>query len=177
LVVSSGSIGSVVEKSGVNGYLEKIFKVYNDAYLEIIKVLNDFKDKNLNSPNYEIKINDVTTLKDCFDISMDTKSPCILVNLDFKNDQNESLTFELTGRTIVTKDGKQLDKYGGLYNTKQLNGLCDTANFFKLFPNANKKVGVCFPIVSKNDAPVMYLGVNANGKQKEHNFDLTSYIS
>lgn len=177
MVVSSGSIGSVVEKSGIHGYVEKIFKMYNDAYRETIKVFNDFKDKNFKPPNYEIKINDVTTLKDCFDISSDAKSPCILVNLDVKNDQNESLTFELTGRTIVTKDGKQLDKYGGFYNTKQLNALCDTANYFKLFPNANKKVGVCFPIVSKEEAPIMYLGVNANGKPKEHNFDLTSYIS
>jgi len=94
-----------------------------------------------------------------------------------KNDQNDSITFELTGRTIVTKDGKQFDKYGGIYNTKQLNGLCDTENFFKLFPNATKKVGVCFPIVSKADAPIMYLGVTANGKQKEYNFDLDSYVS
>jgi len=176
LLISSGSIGSV-EKSGVNGIVEKIVKLYNDAHLEIIRVYNDFMDKNIKPPNYEININEARILKDCFDISLDAKSPCVLVNLDIKNDHNDSVTFEITGRTIVTKDGKQLDKYGGLYNTKQLNSQCDTENFFKLFPNANKKTGVCFPVVSKNDGPIMYIGVKANGKEKEYNFDLTPYIS
>ncbi len=176
LVLSSGSIGSIVEKSGFNGIMEKILKLYNDAYLEIMRVYNDFMDKNLKPPNYETNLNEARILKDCFDISLDAKSPCILVNLDIKNNQNDSVTFEITGRTIVTKDGKQLDKYGGLYNTKQLNSQCDTENFFKLFPNANKKVGVCFPLVSKNDGPVMYIGVKANGKEKEYNFDLAPYL-
>lgn len=58
-----------------------------------------------------------------------------------------------------------------------MNSQCYTENFFKLFPNANKKVGVCFPVVSKNDGPVMYIGVKANGKEKEHNFDLASNLS
>lgn len=177
LVLSSGSIGSVVEKSGVNGIVDKILKLYNDAYLEIIRVYNDFMDKNLKPPNYDINLSKATILKDCFDISLDAKSPCTLVNLDIKNNQNDSITFEITGRTIITKDGKQLDKYGGLYNTKQLNSQCDTENFFKLFPNANKKTGICFPAVSKNDDPVMHIGVKANGKEKEYNFDLASYIS
>jgi hypothetical protein len=177
LVIISGSIGSVVEKSGINGIVEKILKLNNDAYLEIIRVYNDFVDKNFKPPNYDVRIIDVTNLKDCFDISLNAKSPCILVNFDIKNNQNDSLTFEITGRTIVTKDGKQFDKYGGLYNTKQMNGQCYTENFFKLFPNDNKKVGVCFPVVSKNDGPVMYIGVKANGKEKEHNFDLASNLS
>jgi hypothetical protein len=176
-VASSGSTGSSDEKSSIQGYLEKVLKLYNDAYLEVIKVFNDFKDKNFNPPKYEINIKEVMTLKDCFDISLDAKSPCLLVNLDIKNNQNDSITFELTGKTIVTKDGKQFEKYGGFYNTKQLNGQCDTENFFKLFPNANKKVGICFPLASKSDVPVMYLGVNANGKQKEYTFDLDPYIS
>ncbi len=176
-MASSGSTGPGDEKSGIQGYLEKVLRIYNDAYLDVIKAFNDFKEKNFKPPNYEVNIKEAIILKDCFDISLDAKSPCLLVNLDIKNDQKDSITFELTGRTIVTKDGKQFDKYGGIYNTKQLNGLCDTENFFKLFPNANKKVGICFPVVSEADAPVMYLGVTANGKQKEYNFDLGSYIS
>src|SRR3990172_2135265 len=87
LVISSGSIGSVDEKSGINGngYVEKIIKLYNDAYLEIIRVYNDFMDKNFKPPNYEINLSETRILKDCFDISFDVKSPCILVNLDIKN--------------------------------------------------------------------------------------------
>lgn len=176
-MASSGSTGTGDEKSAFQGYLEKVLKLYNDAYVDVMKAFNDFKDKNFKPPNYDINITEAVILKDCFDISLDAKAPCLLVNLDMKNNQNDTITFELTGRTIVTKDGKQLDKYGGMYNTKQLNGLCDTDNFFKLFPNANKKVGVCFPVVSKADAPVMYLGITANGKQKEYNFNLDSHIS
>jgi hypothetical protein len=176
-VASSGSTGSGDEKSGIQGYLEKILKLYNDAYLDVVKAFNDFKDNNFKPPNYEVNITDAMILKECFDISPETKSPCLLVNLDIKNNQNDSITFELTGRTIVTKDGKQFDKYGGIYNTRQLNAQCDTEIFFKLFPNANKKVGVCFPIVSKVDAPILYLGIKANGKQKEYHFDMDSFIS
>ena len=177
LVISSGSIGSGDEKSGANTFVEKISKLYRDIYQEMTYVYNDFINKNFKPPNYEIRMVDAAILKDCFDISPDARSSCLLVNLDIKNNHSDSITFEITGRTIVTGDGKQLDKYGGLYNTRQLNSQCDTANFFKLFPNANKKVGICFPTVSKDEVPVMYIGVTANGKQKEHNFDLASYIS
>ncbi len=176
LVASSGSIGSDDEKSSIQYYIDKIVQLYSDAYQEMTRIYNDFMARNFNPPNYDVNITEAVILKDCFDISLDTKSPCLLVNLDIKNNQNDSITFELTGRTIVTKDGKQLEKYGGLYSTRQLNPKCDTENFFKLFPNADKKVGVCFPIVRKDEEPVMYLGVTANGKQKEHNFDLASYL-
>lgn len=176
LVASSGSIGTGDENSGFQYYMDKVVQLYRDAYQEMTKVYDEFMAKNFNPPNYDVNITEAVILKDCFDISFDAKSPCLLVNLDIKNNQNDSITFELAGRTIVTKDGKQLDKYGGLYSTRQLNPKCDTENFFKLFPNADKKVGICFPIVRKIDVPVMYLGVTANGKQKENNFDLTSYL-
>lgn len=180
LVVTSGSIGSGDEQSGIQYYIqdysEKIMQMYRDAYNEMTRVYNDFIDKNFKPPDYEINITEAVTLKDCYEISLDTKSPCLLINMNIRNNQNESITFELKGKTIVTKDGRQLDKYGGLYNTKQLNTKCDTENFFKLFPNADKKTGICFPPVRKDEDPVMYLGITANGKQKEHNIDLTPYL-
>jgi len=120
---------------------------------------------------------EVVNLKECVDNSLDTKQPCLLVNLDLKNRQNNSIAFELTTRTIVTGNGKQLEKYGGLYNTRQLNALCDTPNFFKLLPNANTNVGICFPLVTKEDQPIMYISLMANGKPKEHSFNMTSLIS
>jgi len=174
--MSSGSIEADNEKSGIYDNVERVLKLYNDIFIKITDAFYDFKDKIFKPPNYEIEMIDVTSLKDCFDINPDTKSPCLLVNLDIKNNQNDGITFELKGRTIVTRDGKQLEKYGGLYNTRQLNSFCDTENFFKLFPGANKKVGVCFPVVRKNEDPVIYIEVTANGKQKEHNFDLSPYI-
>ena len=176
-VFSSGDIGS--NNSGMNYhyYTEKL----SDSYKQLIDILtlnyNNFVDRFFKPPNYDLQLMEVVHLKDCVDNSLDTKQPCILVNLDLKNRQNETISFEFTTRTIVTASGKQLEKYGGLYNTRQLNALCDTPNFFKLFPNANKNVGVCFPMATKEDHPVMYISVMANGKLKEHSFDLTSLIS
>ncbi len=161
----------------MKNYPQKVFNFYKDISLSVLTEVSDFKDRIFKPPDYEVKLVDASNLKNCFESSPDTESPCLLVDLDIRNNQDDSITFELTGRTIVTGDGRQLDKFGGLYNTRQLNSKCDTENFFKLFPKASKKVGICFPSVRKNENPVMYVGITANGKQKEHNFDLGSYIS
>jgi hypothetical protein len=164
--------------SGMNYhyYIEK----FSDSYKQLLELLtinyNNFIDRFFKPPNYDLQLIEVVNLKECVNNSFDKKEPCTLVNLDLKNRQNDSISFEFTTRTIVTGDGKQLEKYGGLYNTRQLNALCDTPNFFKLFPDANKNVGICFPLVTKEDSPVMYISVNANGKQKEYSFDLKSSI-
>src|SRR5450759_2065604 len=157
-VFSSGDLES--NNSGMNShyYIDK----FPDSYKQLLELLtinyNNFIDRFFKPPNYDLQLIEVVNLKECVDNSFDKKEPCTLVNLDLKNRQNDSISFEFTTRTIVTGDGKQLEKYGGLYNTRQLNALCDTPNFFKLFPNANKNVGICFPLVTKEDHPVMYVG-------------------
>ena len=177
-VVFAADIGKDDDTGGIN--LNNIVRKFSEAYTQLREQMtisyNNFYNRFFMPPNYEFKVMETVNLKDCLDNSLDVKQPCLLVNLDMKNNQNDSITFELTTRTIVTADGKQIDKYGGLYNTRQLNGLCDTPNFFKLFPNANKKVGICFPVVASTDDPVLYVGVTANGKQKEHSFDLKPYL-
>jgi len=35
---------------------------------------------------------------------------------------------------------------------------------------------MCFPYVSVKDMPVFYIGIIANGKKKEYNFDLAPFI-
>lgn len=176
-VFSSGDLGS--NNSGMNYhyYTEKLSDSYKQLVIQLTINYNNFIDRFFKPPNYDLQLIEVVNLKECVDNSLDMKEPCLLVNLDMKNGQNDSITFELTTRTIVTGDGRQLEKYGGLYNTRQLNVLCDTPNFFKLFPNATKNVGICFPQVTKEDQPVMYISVMANGKLKEHSFDLTPLIS
>jgi hypothetical protein len=175
-VFSSGELGSNNSVMNYHYYIEK----FTDSYKQLLELLfinyNSFIDRFFKPPNYDLQVIEVVILKECVDNSLDTKQSCLLVKLDLKNRQNDSISFEFTTRTIVTGDGKQLEKYGGLYNTRQLNALCDTPNFFKLFPNANKNVGICFPMATKKDHPVMYVGVMANGKLKEHSFDLTSVI-
>ena len=176
-VFSSGDVESNNSSMNYHYYIEKL----SDSYKQLMELLtlnyNNFIDRFFKPPNYDLQLIEVVNLKDCVDNSLDTKQSCLLVNLVLKNKKNDSVAFEFRTRTIVTNDGKQLEKYGGLYNTRQLNALCDTPNFFKLFPNVNKDIGICFPLVSKDDHPVMYISVMANGKQKEHSFDLTSLIS
>jgi len=176
-VFSSGDLESNNSSINYHYYIEKL----SDSYKQLVELLtlnyNNFIDRFFKPPNYDLQLMEVVNVKECVDNSLDSKQPCILVNLDLKNKQNDSIAFEFRTRTIVTGDGKQLEKYGGLYNTRQLNTLCDTPNFFKLFPNATKNVGICFPRVTKEDHPVMYISVMANGKLKEHSFDLTPLIS
>jgi hypothetical protein len=128
-------------------------------------------------PDYELQVTEVKYLKDCIQVSIDKRDSCILVNLEMRNNHSERIDFEMMGKAIVTKDGRQLERYGGLYNTKELNGLCDTDVYYKVFPGARTVTGMCFPMVGKGDEPVLYIKMSANGKWKEHNFDLTPYIS
>lgn len=173
--INSGDLGSNTSINDTN-YKDKITDIYKQLLERLTTIYHTYFDRFLNPPDYDFHVTEVLDLKECVEDSMGSKQPCILVDLDMKNKQNDAITIEITTRTIVTKDGKQLEKYGGLYNTRQLNVLCDTPNFFKLFPKANKSVGICFPQVTREDKPVMYVNVLANGNLKEHSFDLTSLI-
>ena len=128
-------------------------------------------------PDYELQVTEVKYLKDCIQVSIDKRDSCILVNLEMKKNYSERIDFEIMGKAVVTKDGRQLERYGGLYNTKELNGLCDTDVYYKVFSGARTVTGMCFPIVGKGDEPVLYIKMSANGKWKEHNFNLTPYFS
>jgi hypothetical protein len=128
-------------------------------------------------PSYELQVTEVRYLKDCIQLAIDKKDSCLLVNLEMRNNHSERIDFEIMGKAIVTKDGRQLERYGGLYNTKELNGLCDTDVYYKVFPGVRTVTGMCFPLVTKSDEPTLYIKMSANGKWKEHNFDLTPYIS
>ena len=128
-------------------------------------------------PDYELQVTGVKYLKDCIQISIDKRDSCILVNLEMKNNYSERIDFEIMGKAVVTKDGRQLERYGGLYNTKELNGLCDTDVYYKVFPGVRTVTGMCFPVVNKDDEPVLYIKISANGKWKEHSFDLVPYFS
>lgn len=128
-------------------------------------------------PNYELQVTDVRYLKDCIEMTIDRKESCLLVRLEMINNYSERIDFEMIGKAIVTKDGRQLERYGNLYNTKQLSGLCDTDVLYRVFPKARTVTGMCFPLVGKEDEPTLYVKISANGKWKEHNFDLMPYLS
>ncbi len=180
VVFTSGSIGIKDEKLSLDfqGIVEKLLEITQDLRELISRTFDNIMGKiQKPPPDYEFKVTDVRLLKDCIQESFDTKESCLMVNVEIKNNNSESVDFDVAGKTIVTKDGRQLERYGGLYNTKELNGLCDTDSYYRLFPNARRSVGMCFPLVGKSDEPIVYFRVIANGKQKEHRFDLTPLIS
>ncbi len=179
-VFTSGSIGTKDEKSSLDfqGIAGKLSKITQDIRELISSAFRNIMGKiQKPPPDYELQVTEVRLLKDCIQTSFDLKESCLLVNVEIKNNNSGSVDFDVAGKTIVTKDGRQLERYGGLYNTKELNGLCDTDSYYRLFPNARRSAGMCFPLVSKSDEPSVYFRVIANGRQKEHSFDLTLFIS
>ncbi len=176
-IVGIFSFVDVKEGKVVNFNLENIPRNYNTFIKEIPNIIPNIMGKiSRPPPNYELRVTEVKYLKECIEIAIDKEEPCHLVNLEMFNNYSERVDFEITGKTIVTKDGKQIERYGGVFNTKQLNGQCDSSVYFKLFPNARTTTGMCFPLISKSDDPVMYIKLLANGKQKEHSFELAPYI-
>ena len=128
------------------------------------------------APSYELQVSGARYVKDCVQKSIDKREPCLLVDLEIRNNGSESLILEIKGKTIVTKDGQQLERYGGLFNIKELSGECDSSTYFKMFPNARTVTGMCYPRVGKSDNPVLFLKVSVNGKPDEHSFDLSPYL-
>lgn len=113
-------------------------------------------------------------------------TPCNLVSIEFINHNEESNIFSLDGVSIVTKDGRQLYTINEMGIVDEVNGrvisvvknkeVCNQNTFFKLIPGEYQNVTICYPLVRKEDNPILYMKVrNNNNEQKEFIFDLTSY--
>jgi len=122
---------------------------------------------------YQIQVTEVKTLQDCI-VSAETK-PCILVNMQVKNNNAISLDFKIVTEELISKSGKQLgtryDRDVGLSN------LCvrQSGTEFKLDANTDKIVAMCYPIIYKSDNPTLNIGAFINGERKQYVFDLTKY--
>lgn len=177
--------GGVVIKDGklsvdYQAMVKKLSTTYHNTAGELSKAVQGISGNISLSkppPAYELEVTEVRYLKDCIQVSIDKRDSCLLVSLEMRNNHSERIDFEMMGKAVVTRDGRQLERYGGLYNTKELNGLCDTDVYYKVFPGARTATGMCFPMVGKGDEPVLYIKMSANGKWKEHNFDLAPHIS
>lgn len=122
---------------------------------------------------YQVQVTEVKTIQDCI-VSAETK-PCLLVNVEVKNNNLKSLDFKIVKEEIVSKGGKQLGKR---YNNEVgLSNLCvrQPGMEFKLDADTNKNVAMCYPIAHKGDSPVLNVGAYINGERKEFGFDLTGY--
>lgn len=122
---------------------------------------------------YQVQITEVKNLQDCI-VSAGT-TPCLLVNLQVKNNNAKSLRFQIVKEELVSDDGKKLgtryDKNVGLSN------LCVRMSGMDFIVDANtdKNIGICYPIVNKKDNPTLNVGAMINDQRKDYAFDLTKY--
>lgn len=168
-----------------DGKLNVDFKGTADSFNDVFKEVEEKSSQSFQNvsdkisgevPDYQVQLKGVRNLNDCVEKGFDVKVPCLLIDIEIINLEEESISFDITRKAIITKDGKQYDRYGGFFETKDLNKLCDTFTSVRVFPNANKNMAMCFPTVSKNDKPVLYVGISTVGEQNEYKLDLASYL-
>ncbi len=132
----------------------------------------NYKDATLSiNPDIDVKINEVN-YSECH-----LKEPCLYINMGIENNRKESVSLKIDSATLVTKDGKQIENTGGSDPTPSY-----VYGIFRLFPNAKTNFTRSFPIVYKNDNPVLYIGLievrtNEEAVTKEYTFNLTSYLN
>jgi len=138
---------------------------------------------------YELRIVEVRVEPKCLQkISEYNKyDPCLFIKIEIENNQDKSRHYAIVKHAIVTKDGQQFGKYtgmmgfgGGLYEPCQ-ESLDIFGEGFELFPGAKKETNLCFPLVSKNQSPILYIGIaegiGENRKLKEFSFELSEYLN
>ncbi|MCX9010113.1 MAG: hypothetical protein OIN66_03220 [Candidatus Methanoperedens sp.] len=122
---------------------------------------------------YQVQVTEVKTLQDCI-VSSETK-PCLLINLQVKNNNLKNLDFNVVKEEMVSKSGKRL---GSRYDREVgLSNLCvrQSGLGFKLDAGTDKNVALCYPIAHKADDPALNVGAMINGERKEYGFDLIKY--
>jgi hypothetical protein len=122
---------------------------------------------------YQVQVTEVKNIQDCI-ISGGT-TPCLLVNLNVKNNDAKTLRVQIVKDELVAISGRTLgtrfDKNVGLSNLcVRLAGMD-----FIVEANADKNVGLCYPIVNKNDNPTLNVGAMMNDQRKDFGFDLIKY--
>lgn len=122
---------------------------------------------------YDVQLTEVRILQDCI-VASET-NPCILSNLQVKNNNVKTLDVKLLKYDIIGTSGKLLatpyDREVGLSN------LCvrQAGLEFKLNENTINNAGFCFPIVHKADNPTLNIEAMINGERKTYAYDLTKY--
>ncbi len=122
---------------------------------------------------YQVELTGVKILQDC--IVATEKNPCILINLQVKNNNVRSLDIKLVKNEILGTNGKLL---GNRYDREVgLSNLCvrQAGLEFNLNENTNKDVGLCYPMIHKTDNPALNVEGLINGERKTYGFDLTKY--
>ncbi len=125
---------------------------------------------------YQISLG-ARTLADCISFSRPypgTTQPCSLVNLDIRNNNPQSLDVALVENKLVLRSGvskEMLENVGGL------SAACarKTGLMFRLGANSDQNIGICYPLVSKSDAPTLEITVMVNGTRTDYSFDLDRY--
>lgn len=164
-------IGLVVLFSGCTG--NQVSKIAETAQPTPVQTTVIQSTSSQPAAPFQVQITETSTLQDCI-ISSGTK-PCLLINLEVKNNDVKSLDFKIIKEEIDSTSGKKLavryDREVGLSNScVRQSGL-----EFKVNANAYQNVAMCYPIVHKSDNPELNVAAYINGERKEYKFDLTKY--
>lgn len=122
---------------------------------------------------YQVQVTEAKNLQDCI-VEAGT-TPCLLVNLNVKNNDVKPLRFQIVKNELTSDSGKKL---GTRYdNNVGLSNLCARTSGLDFIVDANtgKNVGICYPIVNKKDNPTLNVGAMINNERKDYAFDLTKY--
>jgi hypothetical protein len=125
---------------------------------------------------YTVQVNEVKTLQDCIVSTVSTQTtPCLLINLEIRNNNIQNPDFSIVKDSILSKSGKNLgDRYDRQVG---LSNLCarQSGMDIKLNVNSYQNVGMCYPVIHKSDEPTLNIATLINGERKEYKFDLTKY--
>ena len=122
---------------------------------------------------YQVQVTEIKNIQDCI-ISGGT-TPCLLVNLNVKNNDAKALRVQIVKDELIAMGGRTLPPR---YDTNVgLSNLCVRLAGMDFIVDANKEknVGLCYPIINKNDNPTLNVGAMVNNQRKDYGFDLTKY--
>ena len=117
---------------------------------------------------YQVLIIEKKTLKDCI-VAYGQKTDCYFINLEIKNNEKKALSVTITKDYISTKTTKTFDRY---VKEVGLSKSCFVQLGLESNETASRNIGMCYPVVSEKDDPVLNLEMIINKKNEKYTFDL-----
>lgn len=121
---------------------------------------------------FELQVAEAKTFEDCI-VQTGQKKSCFLINLEVKNNKENSVDIKIVKDVIIYKAGNEADPR---YDTDVgLSNLCvRTAGLqFKLEAGKSQIISMCYPLININENPTYNLGIMVNGIREDYKFDLT----
>ncbi len=111
---------------------------------------------------FQLQVAEAKTFEDCI-VQTGQKKSCFLINLEVKNNKENSVDIKIVKDVIIYKAGNEANPR---YDTDVgLSNLCvRTAGLqFKLEAGKSQIIGMCYPLINMNENPTYNLGIMVNG--------------